>query len=119
MVEHVPAHAQLEEEEMVGPMNTPFVSPSQPIGKYHCNDIVNNKICISIITMHLYIYIKCMVFAWDASLQWPPCPTIRCTKSMVWERIPTQSIEREETTTTMVNNNELYFPILEFMEKKM
>ena len=33
MVENVPAHAKLEDEQMAEPMNTPVVSPSQPIGK--------------------------------------------------------------------------------------
>ena len=56
MAEHVPAHAQLEEEQMTEPMNTLVVSPSQPIGKYHCNDIGNNEIRISIINTHLYLY---------------------------------------------------------------
>ena len=44
MVEHVPVHvhAQLEEEQMAEPMNTPVVSASQPTSKYHCNDIGNN-----------------------------------------------------------------------------
>ena len=39
MTQHVPAHAQLEEEQMTEPMNTPVVSASQPRGKDHCNDI--------------------------------------------------------------------------------
>ena len=42
MAYHVPAHAQLEKEQMEEPMNTPVVSVSEPIGKYHCNDIGNN-----------------------------------------------------------------------------
>ena len=54
MAEHASAHAQLEDEQMTEPMNTPIVSPSRPTGKHHCNDIGNNEICISIITMHLY-----------------------------------------------------------------
>ena len=41
MAEHVPAHAQMEEEQME-PMNTLTISVIQPIGKYHCNDIENN-----------------------------------------------------------------------------
>ena len=61
MAEHVPTHAQLEEEQMAEPMNTPFVSASHPTSKDHCNDIGNNEICISIITTHLYLY-NCLVF---------------------------------------------------------
>ena len=57
MAEYVLAHARLEEEQMAEPMNTPIVSPSQPIGKHHCNDIGNNEMCISIITTQiLYLY---------------------------------------------------------------
>ena len=56
MAEHVPSHAQMEEEQMAEPMNTPVVSASHPTGKYHCNDIGNNEICISIIKTHLYLY---------------------------------------------------------------
>ena len=57
MAEHVPAHAQMElEVQMAEPMNTPIVSSSQLIGKYNCNDLGNNGICISIITKHLYLY---------------------------------------------------------------
>ena len=57
MEEHVPSHTQLEEEQIVEPMNTPIVSSTHPIGKYHCNDIINNEMGISIITMHLlYLY---------------------------------------------------------------
>ena len=59
-------------------MNTPIVSASHPIGKYYCNDIGNNEIRISIIT-----------------LQWPSCPTIRRTKSMVQDSMFTQSTKRE------------------------
>ena len=58
---HVPAHAQLEEEQMEKPMNTLVVSAIQPTGKNHCNDIVNNEIYISIITTQLYLY-KCLGF---------------------------------------------------------
>ena len=61
MEEHVHAHAQMEEEQMAEPMNTPVVSTSQPTGKDHCNDIGNNEICISIITKHLYLY-NCLRF---------------------------------------------------------
>ena len=96
MVEHVHAHAQLEEEQMEEPMNTPVVSINHPTGKYHCNDIGNN----------------------DAPLQQPPCLTIRCTRSMVWERMPTQSLEREGATISTLNDNELDVPILDFMKKK-
>ena len=39
MAEYVPAHAQLEEEQMTEPMNTPFFLASQPTNKYHYNDI--------------------------------------------------------------------------------
>ena len=56
MVEHVSAHAQLEEEQMEELMNTPIVSASHPTCKDHFNDIGNNEICISIITTHLYLY---------------------------------------------------------------
>ena len=35
MGEHVLSHAQLEEEQMVEPMNTPVVSTSHPTGKAH------------------------------------------------------------------------------------
>ena len=42
MVEHVPAHAQMEEEQMVEPMNTLTMSASQPIGKEHYNYLGNN-----------------------------------------------------------------------------
>ena len=56
MVEHVLALTQLEEEQMVEPMNTPIVSASHPTYKYHCNDIGDNEIHISIITTHLYLY---------------------------------------------------------------
>ena len=52
MEEHVPAHALMEEEQMEEPMNTPVVSINHPTGKYHCNDIGNNEIQISIITTH-------------------------------------------------------------------
>ena len=44
MVEHVPAHAQMEEEQMEEPMNTLVVSASHPTGKDHCNDLGNNEI---------------------------------------------------------------------------
>ena len=70
---------------MEKPMNTPVVSTSQPTGKYHCNDIGNNEIRISIIT----IYIIVLVFVDDAPLCRPPRPTIRFTRSMVWESMPT------------------------------
>ena len=56
MAEHVPAHAQIEEEQMEEPMNTPVVLASQPTSIDHCNDIGNNEIHISIITKHLYLY---------------------------------------------------------------
>ena len=49
MVDHVPTHAQMEEEQMAEPMNTPVVSSSRPTCKYHCNAIGNNEIRISII----------------------------------------------------------------------
>ena len=52
MAEHVLAHTQLEEEQMTERMNTLVLSSIQPTGKYHCNDIGNNEICISIITTH-------------------------------------------------------------------
>ena len=55
MGEHVPAHAQMEEEIMAEPMNTPVVSASHP-DKDHCNDLGYNEIRISIITKHLYLY---------------------------------------------------------------
>ena len=55
MAEHVPSHAQPGEEQMVEPMNTTVDLASHPTSKYHCNDIGNNEIRISIITMHLYI----------------------------------------------------------------
>ena len=61
MAENVPSHTQMEEEQMAEPMNTPVVSASQPTSKYHCNDIGNNEIRISIITKHLYLY-KCIGF---------------------------------------------------------
>ena len=56
MAEHVPSHAQMEEEQMEEPMKTLVVSASYPTSKYHCNDIGNNEIHISIITTHLYLY---------------------------------------------------------------
>ena len=56
MEEHVPSHAQSEEEQMAEPMNSPVDSVSQPTGKDHCNDLENNEIRISIITKHLYLY---------------------------------------------------------------
>ena len=56
MGEHVPAHAQMEEEQLAKPMNTPVVLASQPIGKDHCNDLGNKEIRISIITKKLYLY---------------------------------------------------------------
>ena len=59
-----------------------------------------------------------MVFAWDASLQRPPCPTIQNTRSMVWESMPTQSIEREGKTISTLNDNELDVSVLDFMKKK-
>ena len=59
-----------------------------------------------------------MVFADDAPLQRPPCPTNRRTISMVHERMPTQSIEREGTRTTIGRHNEDDVPILEFMKRK-
>ena len=81
MAEHVPAHAQMEEEQMAEPMNTLTVSASQPTNKYHCNDIGNN----------------------DAPLQQPPRPTIRHTRSMVRESMPTQSTKREGTIISTSN----------------
>ena len=75
MVEHIPTHAQLEEEQMVERMNTPVVSASHPTCKDHCNDIGNNELCISIISMHLYLDITVLVFADDAPLQRPPRAT--------------------------------------------
>ena len=42
MTKNVPIHAQMEEEQMVEPMNTSIVSASHPTCKYHCNDIGNN-----------------------------------------------------------------------------
>ena len=96
MKEHVPAHAQMEEEKMEEPMNTLVVSASQPIGKYHCNDLGNNY----------------------APHQRPPRPTIQCTKSMVWESMTTKSTKREGTPISTLNDNELDVPILEFMKKK-
>ena len=56
MEENVLDHAQMEEEQMVEQFNTLVVSASHPTSKYHCNDIGNNEICISIITKHLYLY---------------------------------------------------------------
>ena len=56
MEEHVPTHAQMEEEKMAEPMNTLTISASHPIGEYHCNDLGNNEIGITIITKHLYLY---------------------------------------------------------------
>ena len=61
MTEHVPSHAQLKEEQMAEPMNTPVESTSQSACKYHCNEIENNEKRISIITLHLYLY-KCLGF---------------------------------------------------------
>ena len=61
MVEHVSSHAQPREEQMEEPMNTLVDSTSQPTGKDHCNEIENNEICISLITLHLYLY-NCLVF---------------------------------------------------------
>ena len=55
MAEHVPTHAQMEDEQMAEPMNTPVVSVSYPTGKDHCNDLGNNEIRISIITKHLHL----------------------------------------------------------------
>ena len=95
MEEHVLAHAQMEEEQMEEPMNTLTVSASQWIGKYDCNDLGNN----------------------DAPHQRPPLPTIRRTKSMVRERMPTQSTKREGTTISTLNDNELDVSIFEFMKK--
>ena len=46
MAKHVSTHAQLEEEQMEKPMNTPIVSPSNPTSKDHCNDLRNNEICM-------------------------------------------------------------------------
>ena len=57
MEEHVPSHVQPREEQMAEPMNTLVDSASQPTGKDHCNQIENNEIRISLITLHLYIYI--------------------------------------------------------------
>ena len=96
MEEHVPSHAQMEEEQMTKPMNTLIVWTSPPKGKDYCNDLGNN----------------------DAPLQQPPHPTIRHTRSMVRESLPTQSTEREGTTISTLNDNELYVPILDFMKKK-
>ena len=96
MAEHVPTHAQMEEEEMAEPMNTLTVLASQPIVKDHCNDLGNN----------------------DVPHQRPPCPTIRHTRSMVQDSMPTQSTEREGTTISTLNDNELDVPILDFMKKK-
>ena len=95
MVEHVPAHAQMEEEQMAKAMNTPIFSASHPTGKDHCNDLGNN----------------------DGPHQWPPCPTIRHTRSMVQDSMPTQSTEREGTTISTLNDNELDVLILDFMKK--
>ena len=105
MAEHVPSHAQMEEEQMLEPNNTLVVSASQPTSKYHCNDLGNNEICISI-KPNIYIYINLLVFVDDTPLQRPPRPTIRCTRSMVRERMPTQSTERDGTTisTGMTTN---------------
>ena len=61
MEEHVPSHAQSEEEQMVEPTNSPVDSASQPTGKDHCNEIENNEKRISIITLHLYLY-NCLRF---------------------------------------------------------
>ena len=61
MEEHVPSHAQLGEEQMAEPMNTPVDSASQPVGKDHCNEIENNEKCIPITISHLYLY-KCLGF---------------------------------------------------------
>ena len=96
MAEHVPSHAQMEEEQMVEPMNTLTVSTSHPIGKYHCNDLGNN----------------------DSPHQRPQIPTIQRTRSMVQESMPTQSTEREGTPISTLNDNELHVPILDFMKKK-
>ena len=76
-------------------MSTLTVSTSQPTGKDHCNDLGNN----------------------DTPLQWPPRPTIRCTRSMVQESMPTQSTKREGTTISTLNDNELDVSIFEFMKK--
>ena len=81
---------------MAEPMNTLTVSASYPTVKDHCNDIGNN----------------------DAPHQRPPRPTIRRNRSMVRESMPTQSTEREGTTISTLNDNELDVPILEFMKKK-
>ena len=55
MAEHVPSHAQMEEEQMAEPMNIPVVSTSQPTSKDNCNGLENNEIRISIVTKHLYL----------------------------------------------------------------
>ena len=96
MVGHVLAHAQMEEKQMTEPMNTLIVSSSQPTSKDHCNDLGNN----------------------DAPLQRPPRPTIRRTRIMVRESMPTQSTEREGTPISTLNDNELHVPNLDFMKKK-
>ena len=96
MTKHVPTHAQMEEEQMAEPMNTLIVSDSHPTCKDHCNDLGNN----------------------DAPHQRRQHPTIQRTRSMVKESMPTQSIEREGTTISTLNDNELDVPILEFMKKK-
>ena len=75
MIEHVPSHAHSGEEQMVEPMNTPVDLASQPTSKYHCNDIGNNEICISIINSKLYLY-KCLFFAYDSHVHPPSTPCL-------------------------------------------
>lgn len=54
----------------------------------------------------------------DAPLHRPPRPTNRRTKSMVRESMPTQSTEREGSTTTTGQHNENEVPLFEFLKKK-
>ena len=61
MAEHVPSHAQMEEEQMAEKMDTPVVLASRPTRKDHCNVIGNNEIRVSIITKNLYLY-NCLGF---------------------------------------------------------
>ena len=42
MAENLPVHAQMEDEQMEEPMNSPVVSASQPTGKDHCNNLGNS-----------------------------------------------------------------------------
>ena len=81
---------------MAEPMNTLTVLASRPTGKDHCSDIGNN----------------------DAPRRQPPNPTIRRTRSMIGESMPTESTERGATTISTLNDNVLDVPILDFMRKR-